>query len=181
MTELQACLSDDAIVVADASYSSIWITNYLRAARPGMRFLTPRGLAGLGWGFPMAMGAKMARPEAPVYAVAGDGGFGHVWAELETARRMGIKLTLLVINNGILGFQKHAENVKFGAHTTAVNFHPVDHAAIAQAAGCLGLRVERAEQIAGALAQAAEADTLTLIELICDERAYPPLGFYTPE
>ena len=47
--------------------------------------------------------------------VVGDGGFAHVWSELETARRMGIKVTLVVINNGILGFQKHAETVKFGA------------------------------------------------------------------
>jgi acetolactate synthase-1/2/3 large subunit len=169
----------DTIVVADASYSSIWIANYLTSLAPGMRFLTPRGLAGLGWGFPMAMGAKVAKPDAHVVCVVGDGGFAHVWSELETARRMGIKVTLVVINNGILGFQKHAENVKFGAHTSAVHFHPVDHAAIARAAGCLGVRVEAPADLAGALREARGAEQTTLIEVICDENAFPPITFFT--
>jgi hypothetical protein len=154
--------------------------NYLKARQPGQRFLTPRGLAGLGWGFPMALGAKVARPGAQVFCVAGDGGFGHVWSELETARRMGIKVVLLLINNGILGFQKHAENVKFGKHTTAVHFHPVDHAAIARATGCLGLRVEDPAQLAGALREAMAAETTALVEVLCDQNAYPPITFYTP-
>ncbi|WP_261171194.1 thiamine pyrophosphate-dependent enzyme, partial [Bordetella pertussis] len=157
MHELQQQLDEQSIVVADASYSSIWITHFLTALRPGMRFLTPRGLAGLGWGFPMAMGAKLANPAAEVYALVGDGGFGHVWSELETAARMGVKVTLIVINNGILGFQKHAENVKFGAHTSAVAFAPVNHTAIARACGCTGIRVEDPAQLADALAQARAA------------------------
>lgn len=179
MAEIDRCIDGDSIVVADASYSSIWIANYLRARRVGQRFITPRGLAGLGWGFPMAMGAKVARPQAHVVCVVGDGGFGHVWSELETARRMEIKVTLVVINNGILGFQKHAENVKFGAHTSAVHFHDVDHAAIAQACGCAGVRVTDPAQLPQALAQARQAETTTLIEVICDENAFPPITFFT--
>jgi acetolactate synthase-1/2/3 large subunit len=181
MAEIEKVLTAEGIVVADASYSSIWIVNYLTARKPGQRFLTPRGLAGLGWGFPMAMGAKLANPKAPVYCVVGDGGFGHVWSELETARRMGVKVTLIVLNNGILGFQKHAENVKFGAHTSAVDFHPVDHAAIARAAGCDGIRVENPRDLAGALAKAAASKFTTLIDVITDENAYPPITFFTPE
>jgi acetolactate synthase-1/2/3 large subunit len=180
MAELERVLTKDAIVVADASYSSIWVVNYLTARQAGQRFLTPRGLAGLGWGFPMAMGAKLARPDAPVYCVVGDGGFGHVWSELETARRMDIKVTLIVLNNGILGYQKHAENVKFGAHTSAVDFYPVDHAAIARAAGCDGIRVESPSDIEAALAAAASSRVTTLIDLICDENAYPPITSFTP-
>ena len=60
----RSVLAPDDIVVADASYASIWVANYLRATRPGQRFLTPRGLAGLGWGLPMALGAKVAAPDA---------------------------------------------------------------------------------------------------------------------
>ena len=181
LEEIRQDVDQDSIVVADASYSSIWIANYLTSLAPGMRFLTPRGLAGLGWGFPMAMGAKVARPDAHVVCVVGDGGFAHVWAELETARRMGIKVTLVVINNGILGFQKHAENVKFGAHTSAVHFHPVDHAAIARAAGCLGVRIEAPADLAGALRDARNAELTTLIEVICDENAFPPITFFTAD
>ncbi|AEC21241.1 acetolactate synthase catalytic subunit [Pusillimonas sp. T7-7] len=181
MHELQNILTEDSVVVADASYSSIWIANGLTALRAGQRFITPRGLAGLGWGFPMAMGAKEARPDAEVYCLVGDGGFGHVWAELETAARMNIKVTLILINNGILGYQKHAENVKFGAHTSAVHFASVDHAAIAHSCGCNGVRVTNPADLAGALEQARQGDKTTLIEVICDENAFPPITFYTPD
>ena len=125
MAELQTLLTPDTIVVADASYSSMWIVGQLRGLAPGMRFLTPRGLAGLGWGVPLAMGAKVAKPAARVVALVGDGGFAHSWAELETMVRMGITLTVIVLNNGVLGYQKDAETVKFGAYTTACHFAPV--------------------------------------------------------
>ena len=179
MHELQKRLTAQSIVVADASYSSIWIANCLTSLASGMRFITPRGLAGLGWGFPMALGAKVARPDSDVFCLLGDGGFGHVWSELETARRMGIKVTLLLLNNGILGYQKHAENVKFGEHTSAVDFYPVDHAAIARSCGCMGVRVSDPSQLAKALEDAAKSEITTLIEIMTDENAFPPITFYT--
>ncbi len=179
MHELQKRLTGDTVMVADASYSSIWISNCLTSVKSGMRFITPRGLAGLGWGFPMALGAKVARPQSEVYCLAGDGGFGHVWSELETARRMGLKVTLIVLNNGILGYQKHAENVKFGTHTSAVDFYPVDHAAIARSCGCQGIRVTDPEQLNQALDAARASDVTTLIEVMTDENAFPPITAYT--
>lgn len=180
MQEIQSQLTEESIVVADASYSSIWIANFLVSLKAGMRFITPRGLAGLGWGFPMAIGVKVAQPQKEVICVVGDGGFGHVWSELETAARMGVKVTLILINNGILGYQKHAENVKFGDHTSAVHFKPVDHAAIARNSGCDGIRVTDPKELAGALAQAKKNAGTTLIEVMCDENAFPPITFYTP-
>ena len=70
----------------------------------------------------MAIGAQIASPDSKVVCLCGDGGFAHSWAELETLRRMELPITTLVLNNGILGYQKHAEEVKFGEHTKAVNF-----------------------------------------------------------
>jgi acetolactate synthase-1/2/3 large subunit len=60
--ELAAALAPDTIMVADASYSTIWLSNYFPAAGTGYEFLEPRGMAGLGWGLPMAIGAKVAPP-----------------------------------------------------------------------------------------------------------------------
>lgn len=178
MTELNAVLDEDDIVVSDASYSSFWTVNYLTAQRPGQRFLTPRGMAGLGWGLPMALGAKVASPDSTVYCLSGDGGFGHVWSELETARRMGLKVVLMVLNNSILGFSKHADNVRFGTHSTAVDFSQVDHCAIARGAGCEAIAVTEASQIADALKQAKANDITTLIEIKCDPQAFPPFTNY---
>jgi acetolactate synthase-1/2/3 large subunit len=175
MAELDRILTPDYIVVADASYSSIWTSNFLKVRKPGQRFLSPRGMAGLGWGLPMAIGAKLARPEAPVFCLAGDGGFGHVWSELETARRNRLPLVLAVLNNQILGYQKDAEDVIFGDHTSAVLFEPVDHAMIARACGCRGIRIERAEDIAPALKEGFASNEVTLLDIVTDPAARPPI------
>jgi acetolactate synthase-1/2/3 large subunit len=178
MAELQPLLTPDCIVTADASYSSMWVVGQLRGLALGMRFLTPRGIAGLGWGLPLAMGAKIARPASRVVALVGDGGFAHAWAELETMVRMKIPLTLIVLNNGILGYQKDAETVKFGTYTTACHFAPVDHAAIARACGTEGIRVDQADHIRDVLAAALASDRPTLIEIMTDPDAHPPISLY---
>ena len=175
MGDLARVLTPDAITVADASYASIWVANYLPALKAGMRFLTPRGLAGLGWGLPLALGAKLAAPERPVFCVVGDGGFAHAWSELETARRHGIKLVVTVLNNQSLAYQKHAEDVLFGAHTSAVDLGPVDHAAIAKACGLHGVRVDRPEDYRPALEQAIAAENATVIDVLVDPDAVPPI------
>ena len=175
MGELARVLTPEAITAADASYASIWVANYLPALKAGMRFLTPRGLAGLGWGLPLAMGAKLAAPHRPVFCVVGDGGFAHAWSELETARRHGIKVIVTVLNNRSLAYQKHAEDVLFGAHTPAVDLGPVDHAAIATACGVHGVRIERPADYRPALEQAMEAEHATVIDVLVDPDAYPPV------
>ncbi len=180
MEELNKRLTPDTVVLSDASYSSVWIANYLTCLKTGMRFVTPRGMAGLGWGLPYAMGAKIARPGSTVYTLVGDGGFAHVWSEFETCVRMGIKVTCILINNGILGYQKHAEHVKFGTHSSAVHFAPVDHAAVARACGAQGIRVTDPETLGEAFDMAERASTATLIEVICTENAYPPVSVFTP-
>ncbi|WP_205583922.1 acetolactate synthase catalytic subunit [Neorhizobium sp. NCHU2750] len=175
MADLDTVLTPESIVVADASYSSIWIANFLTARKAGQRFITPRGIAGLGWGLPYALGAKTARPEAPVVCLSGDGGFGHVWSEMETARRMKLPVVLIVLNNQILGYQKHAELSLFGGFTDVCDFEAVDHAAIARAVGCRGVRIERPEDFLPALKEALATDTLTVIDVVTDERAHPPI------
>jgi acetolactate synthase I/II/III large subunit len=150
IAELDKRMSAEDIAVADASYSSIWIVSGLDSRKAGQRFLTPRGIAGLGWGLPMAIGAQFAAPGRRVVSLCGDGGFAHSWAELETLRRLRLPITVLVLNNSILGYQKHAEDVIFGEHTDAVDFTAVDHAAIARACGVPGVRVERGEDVGSA-------------------------------
>ncbi|WP_299655296.1 acetolactate synthase catalytic subunit [uncultured Jannaschia sp.] len=175
MRDLDSLLKPEDLVIADASYSSVWVANFLEARAAGQRFVTPRGLAGLGWGLPFALGAKVARPDARVVGLVGDGGFAHVWGELETARRMGLGVTLIVLNNQILGYQKHAEKVIWGDHSDVVNFNPVDHAAIARACGVEGVRVETPDAFLPALEAALGSDTTTVIDVVTDERAYPPV------
>ncbi|HTE15387.1 MAG TPA: acetolactate synthase catalytic subunit [Burkholderiales bacterium] len=178
MRELNTFLTPDTLIVTDASYSSIWAMNYLTAQRAGQRFLTGRGLAGLGWGFPAAIGARIAHPSRDVVCIAGDGGFAHMWSELETAARMKIKTTVIILNNQILGYQWHAEEVLYGNHTDACQLASVDHAAIARACGCDGVRIEKPADFKPALERALRSPLTTVIDVMIDPKAYPPITLY---
>ena len=178
MADIEAVMTPETIVVADASYSTLWVACYLRSLLPGQRFITPRGLAGLGWGLPLAIGAKLANPKAPVVCVVGDGGFGHVWSELETCKRNGTAIALTVLNNGVLGYQKDAEDVKFGRHSSACYFSAVDHAAVARACGLKGVRIERAADYLPALREALASNETVVLDVVTDPEAYPPITFF---
>jgi len=178
MRELQTRLTPEMIVVADASYSSMWVVGQLRGQSAGQRFLTPRGLAGLDWGLPLAIGAKVARPCDPVVALVGDGGFAHSWAEIETMVRSHVAVVVIVLNNGVLGYQKDAETVKFGDYTSACHFSPVDHAAIARACGCAGITVAEPGDLGQALDEALAAGQPWLIEVMTDPSAHPPISLF---
>lgn len=176
--DIREVLTEETIVVADASYATLWVACYLPSLKAGMRFITPRGLAGLGWGLPLAIGAKVASPDSPVLCMVGDGGFAHVWSELETAARRKTPVVLTVLNNGCLGYQKDAEDVKFGSHSTACYFTAVDHAAIARASGCRGVRIEKARDYLPALREALACNETTVLDVITDPAAYPPVTFF---
>ena len=178
MKELQTQITSDAIVVADASYSSMWILGQLRTGTAGQRFITPRGLAGLGWGLPLAIGAKVGRPEAPVVVLVGDGGFGHSWAEMETMVRSDVPVVIIVLNNGVLGYQKDAETVKFGEYTSACYFAPVDHTELAHACDISAVRVSAHAEIAPAITSALASGKPHLIEIMSDPDAHPAISLY---
>jgi acetolactate synthase-1/2/3 large subunit len=178
MRELDAILRPQDIVCADASYSTNWASSYLHAPVHGARFLTPRGLAGLGWGLPMAMGAKLARPQAQVFALVGDGGFAHCWSELETARRLDIPVITMVLNNQILAYQQHGEEWFMYHHSNASDLGPVDHAAIARACGCHGERVANPADFGPALERALASGLPAVLDVMIDVESRPPLNQY---
>lgn len=177
---LSSVLPSDAIVVADASYSTNWVATFC-TARGHQRYLMPRGLAGLGWGVPMAIGAKAARPEATVVAVVGDGAFAHCWAELSCALRERLPLVVIVLNNGVLGYQKHAEELRWGASTHACDLAPVNHAMLARAQGCMGAQVATLSELDAALESALDANLPWVIDVIVDPLARPPLSLFSPQ
>ncbi|WP_269478153.1 acetolactate synthase catalytic subunit [Hominibacterium faecale] len=176
MAELERQVADDCMVVADASFSSIWNANYI-TAKADREFYFPRGLAGLGWGFPMAMGCKLASPEKPVFSLSGDGGFAHTWSELETCKREGINVIAAVINNKILGYQYYAEKFKFGEVTNAVWIDTVDYAKIAESCGLKGLTIRTVEDIKPVLEEAFEAvkTETVVIDIKTETFCQPPL------
>ncbi|WP_332685522.1 acetolactate synthase catalytic subunit [Bosea sp. (in: a-proteobacteria)] len=176
MHVLQERAPEDTVFVADASYSSLWVSQYVQARQPGRRFLFPRGLAGIGWGYPLAVGARLALPSTPVVAVVGDGGFSHSWAELECAVRHGIDVKAIVLNNAILGFQRHAEMARFGKATEVCAITRIDHAMIARAVGCTSAIVASAADLSAALDRMFAEEGPFLLDVHVDPDAFPPIA-----
>lgn len=177
VAELNAVLTDDTIISTDASYSAIWPMDLLQLKAPGRRFLSPRGFAGLGWGLPAAIGAKVARPDAPVVCVTGDGGFGYVFQELETAARYGIAVVVIVLNNQSLGYQKHYEELAYGRQFDT-DLLDVNHADLAKVLHCGGLRVDRPGDFADALEAALASGRTTVLDCVVDQDSFPPIGAF---
>jgi acetolactate synthase-1/2/3 large subunit len=126
-------------------------------------FLYPTGSASLGYAVPAAIGAKVARPDRAVLAVAGDGGFMYSVNELATAVKYRLPIVFLVLNDGRFGAIKWLQEVIFKRWGEAVLTNP-DFVALARAFGAHAERVE-AGTLAPAIQRGLRADGPTVVEL----------------
>ncbi|WP_053762968.1 5-guanidino-2-oxopentanoate decarboxylase [Streptomyces sp. AS58] len=127
-------------------------------------FLYPTGLGTLGYGLPAAIGAKLARPSAPVVAVHGDGGLMFTVQELASAAQLRLPLPVVVADNGGYG-EIRDEMADREDPVHAVDLPAVDFPMVARAMGCHGLTVGDGTELARALDEALTADRPTLIHL----------------
>jgi acetolactate synthase-1/2/3 large subunit len=159
--EISRGLPDNGVLVSDTGNSAIWTSTMCELTKPQQTYMRPTGGA-LGWGFPGAMGVKCAVPERPVICFTGDGGFLYHLCELETAARLGINTITIVNNNQGLGQCKPNIYKLYGNRTGNKKdmywFRPLNFARIAEEMGCLGIRVEKPEDIQPALDQALKTD-----------------------
>ena len=155
MGELNRGLPADAVLIADGGFAAHWGGLLYDQPRAGRGFVPDRGFASIGYGLPGAIGAKLAAPDRAVVALTGDGGFNMVLGELETARRLGLAITIIVVNNAASGYVKALQHLMYGEGAyQSSDLAETDYAAAAQALGCHGIRVEAPDALAGALAQA---------------------------
>ncbi|HKE87981.1 MAG TPA: thiamine pyrophosphate-dependent enzyme, partial [Vicinamibacterales bacterium] len=137
--------------------------------------ITSGGLGTMGFGLPAAIGAKLARPDAEVWAIVGDGGFQMTQAELSTAAQEGVKVNVAVINNGYLGMVRQWQEFFYERRYAATPLRSPDFVKIAEAHGLTGLRVERRPEVADAVRRAREADGTVLIDFRVEQEdsVYP--------
>jgi acetolactate synthase-1/2/3 large subunit len=165
--ELNAALPADSILIADGGFAGHWTGLLYDTKRAGRHFIPDRGLASIGYGLPGGIGAALAAPHLPVVAITGDGGFNMGLGELETARRAGVGLTIVVVNNAASGYVKALQHAMFGGRYQSSDLIEMDYAAIARAMGCGGIRVEDPERLQEALrAGLAERDRPTVIDVV---------------
>jgi acetolactate synthase-1/2/3 large subunit len=170
-------LPPDSIVVADAGTPTPFAAAYLRSAA-GRRVIIPRGYGGLGYAIPGVTGAKLARPEATVVGLMGDGSFGMSAGELETLGRLGLPLTLIQFNNACFGWIKVSQELSYDGQCYGVDFAAeTDHAGIARGFGLRGVRVEAPDDVEPVIREALAAKCPTFIDIVtkCETTELPPV------
>ncbi len=164
MAELGRALPEDGILIADGGFAAHWGGLLFDSRRPGRSFVPDRGFASIGYGVPGAIGAKLGAPERPVVALTGDGGLNMALGELETARRLGLGIVVVVVNNAASGYVKALQHLMYGPGAyQSSDLSETDYAAVARALGCDGIRVERPGDLAGALERALAATSRPIV------------------
>jgi acetolactate synthase I/II/III large subunit len=174
LREISRVVDARTLIAADASYITGWALSHVENVGQGCTFISPRGTGGLGWGLPAAIGAKLADPTRTVMCLTGDGGFGYVINELETAARYRAKVLTVVFNNGTLAFQKHYEEKLFG-EAIECDLLDVDYSEVARALKCGGERVTEPDRIGPALQRGLAAAGPYVIDVVIDPRAKAPI------
>ena len=159
--ELHRALPNDAIVTCDAGENRLFMMHHFQT-KDGMEYLQPSAVGGMGYAIPAALAAKLVYPQRAAVAVCGDGGFGIALNGMMTARDENIPIVCVVMNNGMLGWVRHGQ----GDRPVASQFAAYDHAAIARAIGCHGIRVERPDELPGALAKALASGGPTVVDVV---------------
>jgi acetolactate synthase-1/2/3 large subunit len=166
-TELNNVMPAESIVVADGGFAGHWTGLLYDTRAAGRHYIADRGLASIGYGVPGGIGAALAAPDKPVVALTGDGGFNMALGELETARRTGAHLTVVVVNNAASGYVKALQHAMFGRRYQSSDLVEMNYADIAAAMGCRGIRVEDPDALAGALRTGiAERDRPTVVDVV---------------
>ena len=158
LSETREVLPADAIITTDVGWNKNGVGQQFDILTPGT-FLTPGGFATMGFGAPAAVGAKIARPDRVVVSLVGDGGFGQNPAVLATAREENVPVVWVVMNNNafgtIAGLEKAAFDTTYGTvFGSADDPMYTDFAAIAEAYGVTGIKVESAAAFKPALERA---------------------------
>lgn len=128
-------------------------------------FISTGYMGTLGYGFPTALGVKVAKPDVPVVSVAGDGGFMFGVQELATAVQHKIGLVIIIFNNDSYGNVQQMQKNKYDGRVIASDLVNPDFVKLAQAFGANGYRAETIEQLREALEQGFASDLPTIIEV----------------
>jgi acetolactate synthase I/II/III large subunit len=180
ISTLGAIAGPDAVYVAGVGQHQMWAAQFIRYEKP-RTWLNSGGLGTMGYAVPAAMGAKLARPEAEVWAIDGDGCFQMTNQELATCAIEGAPIKVALINNGNLGMVRQWQTLfyeeRYSQTDLATHSHRIpDFVKLAEALGCVGLRCERAEDVTDVI-EAARAinDRPVVIDFIvgADAQVWP--------
>jgi thiamine pyrophosphate-dependent acetolactate synthase large subunit-like protein len=173
---MREVLPRNGMMVVDAGNAGKHVRNYFKSYEPGT-FIGIDDWGSVGGAFPIALGAKLARPDRPVMCAAGDMGALCNLAEFETAMREKIPVVLVVFNDQGLGNERAFQQAHYGGRLFAVDYQNPDFGALARAFGAHGEQVRKPQELKPALIRALESGKPALVEVVIDQNTLAPVVF----
>jgi acetolactate synthase-1/2/3 large subunit len=174
---LRRLLPHNAIVTTEVGLHQMWCEQYYQVIEP-RTFFSSGGLGTMGFGFPAALGAKVARPEVPVFDVAGDGSFLMTENSLATSIEEQIPVTVVILNNRMLGMVAQWQRFFYNSRYSAVHLgRSPDFVKLAESYGAEGVRVSTIRELETAVNRALHSPVTTVIDIPIspEENALPML------
>lgn len=173
--ELYRATRGEAVITTEVGQHQMWAAQFYKVLKP-RHFITSGGLGVMGFGLPAAIGAQVARPEALVIDIAGDGSILMNIQELATAAEENLPVKVAVINNGSLGMVRQWQHLFYGQRyaATVFRFQP-DFVKLAEAFGWAGFRADAPGQVAEVVKRGLAAPGPALMEFVVEpgECVYP--------
>ncbi len=164
---IRAETNGEAIIVSDVGQNQMWTARHYCWTRPNSH-ITSGGLGTMGFALPAAMGAKMGVPDAPVWAIAGDGGIQMNIQELATLQQQGIAVKVAIMNNGYLGMVRQWQQFFHSRNYSETPITGPDYVKLADAYGLKGMRITRREDVAAAIHTAMETEGTVIIDFVIE-------------
>jgi len=174
INDLWRLTDGNAVVVTDVGQHQMWEAQYYKHDK-SRSLITSGGLGTMGFALPAAIGAKVARPDAEVWVVVGDGGFQMTMCELATVAQEGLDVNVAIINNGYLGMVRQWQEFFYERRYAATPLIGPDFAKLAQAFGIHGTAVTRRAEVADAVQTARQSGRAAVIDFQVEQEdtVYP--------
>ncbi len=165
LEELRKILPNNAIVTTEVGQNQSWSGLYFQALYP-RTFITSGGLGTMGFGFPAALGAKVARPDVPVVDIAGDGSFTMTEQDLATSVNEQIPVVVVILNNSVLGMVAQWQRLFYKRRYSGIDLKGVpDFVKLAEAYGVNGVRTQTLAEFSTAVTKALRSEIATVIDV----------------
>jgi len=174
MSDLWRETKGRAVVATDVGQHQMWEAQYYHHDSP-RTLITSGGLGTMGFALPAAIGAKVSRPDAEVWTIAGDGGFQMTMPELATIKQEGLDIKIAVINNGFLGMVRQWQEFFYERRYAATPLISPDFAKIAEAYGLRAFTVKTRGEVVPAIeaARAHQGTVLIDFQVEQEDTVYP--------
>ena len=157
LQQMNELLKGDAVIVSEVGQNQMWTAQYFCFRHP-RTWITSGGLGTMGYGFPAAIGAHFARPDVPVFDVAGDGSIQMNIQEMGTVAQYRIPVKIAILNNMYLGMVRQWQELFYDRRYSYTELPPVEFVKIGQAYGIDGIKVESCDEVMPALKAAVDCD-----------------------